>query len=30
MNVRTIAIVASVIAVMVSIVLIVRRRAGDD
>jgi hypothetical protein len=30
MNARTIAIVAVVIAVIVSIILLVRRRAGDD
>ena len=30
MNARTIAIVALVIAVIVSIILLVRRRAGDD
>jgi hypothetical protein len=30
MNARTIAIVAFVIAVIASIILLVRRRAGDD
>jgi hypothetical protein len=30
MNARTIGIVAFVIAVVVSIILLVRRRAGDD